>query len=212
MTISSIDETAALVVIDLQKGIVIGPKAHPAEQIVANAARLAGAFRAQELPVALVNVAGGAPGRTDFDYGDDDEEDAENDENDEDEVDAGPAVWTEPVPELGAQPSDLRVTKLCWGAFTGSSLHATLQGLGVTQIVLAGINTQIGVETTARSAYELGYHVVLATDAMTSGDAEAHENTVHRIFPRLGEVGTTNDVLNLLLSRRASRPEAVTAE
>ena len=83
-------------------------------------------------------------------------EDAEDAENDEDEVDAGPAVWTELVPELSAQPSDLRVTKLCWGAFTDSSLHSTLQGLDVAQIVLAGINTQICVETTARSAYELG--------------------------------------------------------
>lgn len=202
MTISSIDENAALVVIDLQKGIVAGPKAHPAEQVVANAARPAEAFREQSLPVVLVNVAGGAPGRTDFDYGDDDEED-----EDEDQL----AEWIELVPELGAQPSDLRVTKLCWGAFTGSSLHATLQDLGVTQIVLAGINTQIGVETTARSAYELGYHVVLAADAMTSGDAQAHENTVHRIFPRLGEVGTTDDVLKLL-NLRGSRLDGITAE
>jgi nicotinamidase-related amidase len=202
VTISSIDENAALVVIDLQKDIVAGPKAHPAEQIVANAARLAEAFRGQHLPVVLVNVAGGAPGRTDFDYGDDDEEDEDEDQLTE---------WIELVPELGAQPSDLRVTKLRWGAFTGSSLHATLQDLGVGQIVLAGINTQIGVETTARSAYELGYHVVLATDAMTSGDAEAHENTVRRIFPRLGQVGTTDDVLKLL-SQRVSRVGGVTAE
>ena len=123
------------------------------------------------------------------------------------------------VPELGAQPSDLRATKLCWGAFTGSSLHATPQDPGVTRIVLAGINTQIGVETTARSAYELGYHVVLTTDTMTSGDAEAHENTVHRIVPRLGEVGTTDDVLKLLSLRaslraglRAGRGGSVTPE
>lgn len=64
--------------------------------------------------------------------------------------------------------------------------------------VLAGIATSIGVESTARSAYEHGYHVTVATDAVTDMSAEAHENSVERIFPRLGETGTTAAIIKLL--------------
>ena len=206
MTVTVIDEKPALVVIDLQKGIVHGPKAHPVEDVVANSARLAAAFRANDLPVVLVNVVDGAPGRTEFVYDDDEEEEVAEAEA---EPPAEHEEWTELVPELGAQPDDLRISKVRWGAFTESTLHETLQGLGVTQIVVTGINTQIGVETTARTGYELGYHVVLVTDAMTCGDLVAHEHSVRHIFPRLGETGTTDEVL-LMLGRRlsAERPSA----
>ncbi|MFI0898335.1 isochorismatase family protein [Streptomyces sp. NPDC020983] len=190
---SLLDALPALVVIDLQKGIVDGPKAHPVEGVVAHSVALAESFRSLGLPVVLVNVAGGAPGRTDFDYGDDEE----------DEDDGAAQDWVELLPELGARPGDLRVTKTNWGAFTNSPLHARLQELGVTQVVLTGINTHIGVETTARTAYELGYNVVLVTDAMTSFDATAHDHSVTRIFPRLGQCVTTADLLTLLAGRAA---------
>ena len=215
MTVTVIDEKPALVVIDLQKGIVHGPKAHPVEDVVANSARLAAAFRANGLPVVLVNVVDGAPGRTEFVYDDgDDEDEAAESEQAEPEAkpvaESEPDEWTELVPELGAQPGDLRISKVRWGAFTGSPLHETLQDLGVTQIVVTGINTQIGVETSARTGYELGYHVVLVTDAMTCGDLVAHEHSVRHIFPRLGETGTTDEVL-LMLGRRLSA-ERLSAE
>jgi nicotinamidase-related amidase len=69
---------------------------------------------------------------------------------------------------------------------------------GVTQIVLTGVATSIGVESTARSAYDLGYNVTLVVDAMTDRDADAHRHSVEQIFPRLGETAKTDDVLNLL--------------
>jgi nicotinamidase-related amidase len=94
------------------------------------------------------------------------------------------------------------LSKTRWGAFTGSTLDQTLRDLRVTQIVVTGINTQIGVETTARTGYELGYHVVLVTDAMTCGDRVAHEHSVRHVFPRLGETGTTDEVLGLLARSR----------
>ncbi|HEX9353187.1 MAG TPA: isochorismatase family protein [Streptosporangiaceae bacterium] len=72
------------------------------------------------------------------------------------------------------------------------------RGRGVTQIVLTGVSTSGGVESTARAAHEHGYHVVLATDAMTDRDASAHDNSVQRIFPRLGETATTDDILAML--------------
>jgi nicotinamidase-related amidase len=182
MPITPLDSKTALITIDLQRGIVGLPTAHPAAEVVAKAAALARAFRRRGLPVVLVNVAGGAPGRTD----------------------AGPpklprsADWAELVPELDPQPDDVRVTKYTWGAFYGTPLDLQLRRRGVTQIVLCGISTSIGVETTARAAFERGYNVALAVDAMTDLSLDAHRNSVERIFPRLGEVGTTDDVLALL--------------
>jgi nicotinamidase-related amidase len=187
MPLTTLDPIAALVVIDLQRGIVGLPLAHPAGEIVERASRLARAFREKRLPVVLVNVTAGAPGRTE----------------------AGlpgftrPADWAELVPELGREPDDLVVTKQCWGAFLGTSLDADLRQRGVTQIFLAGISTTRGVESTARSAYELGYNVVLVVDAMTDRNADAHKNSVANVFPSLGETTTTDEVLRVLGTNRA---------
>ncbi|GLS18907.1 hydrolase [Labrys miyagiensis] len=178
MALSQIDTNAALIVIDLQKGIVGLPTAHPAAEIVERAARLARAFRARKLPVVLVNVAGRAPGRTDatFNF-------------------TPPADWADLVPELDRQPDDYTVTKMQLGAFYGTALEQILRRRGVTQVFLAGISTSVGVEATARTAYDQGYNVVLVTDAMTDLNAEAHENSLARTFPRIGESSSTEEVL-----------------
>lgn len=186
MPLTTIDAKPALVLIDLQKGIVARPLVHPVGEIVQRAVRLATAFRRHGLPVVLVNVAGVAPGRTDAGH----------------PSSPFPPDWSELVAELQPQPSDHLVTKRQWGAFHATSLDAFLREKGVTQIVLAGISTSIGVETTARSAYEHGYNVVLATDAMTDTDADAHHNSVARIFPRLGETAATDDILAMLEKMR----------
>jgi nicotinamidase-related amidase len=187
MPLTTLDPITALVLIDLQKGIVSMPTAHPSEAVVQKAAALATAFRRHGLPVVLVNVAGGAPGRADQMR----------------KLDGLPADWTELVAALDAQPTDHRVTKRTWGAFSHTELDAILRRLGVTQIVLAGISTSIGVESTARTAHELGYNVTLAVDAMTDLNADAHANSVTRIFPRVGETGSTEDVIALLERTRA---------
>ena len=182
MPLTHLDPTTALVVIDLQKGITRLPTAHPANEIVVRAAQLARAFRDRGLPVVLVNVAGRPSGRTD----------------------AGPPKfslppdWSELVPELEASPKDHLVTKRCLGAFTGTNLDEFLRQRGVTQIFLAGISTSIGVESTARTAFDSGYNVVLVVDAMTDRDADSHRHTVEKIFPRLGESDTTGNVLKVL--------------
>jgi nicotinamidase-related amidase len=181
MPITTIDPVTALVVIDLQKGIVAIPTVHPAAGVITHAAALAHAFRRRQLPVVLVNVAGGPfpPGRS--------ETPAPSFPRDGD--------WAEIVPELDPQPGDLRITKMQWGAFYGTPLDLHLRRRRVTQIVLCGIATSIGVESTARAAHEHGYHLTLVTDAMTDRSLEAHQNSVERIFPRLGEIGATADVL-----------------
>jgi nicotinamidase-related amidase len=90
------------------------------------------------------------------------------------------------------------VTKRNWGAFHGTDLDVHLRRRGITQIVLTGVATSIGVESTARAAFEHGYNVTLATDTMTDLAADAHDHSVAWVFPRLGETGTTAEILSLL--------------
>ncbi|KIZ42227.1 MULTISPECIES: isochorismatase family protein [Rhodopseudomonas] len=182
MALTSLDPITALVVIDLQNGIVALPGVHSMAEIVQRAAALADAFRRSGQPVVLVNVAGAAPGRTEQGR----------------RLGDLPAGWADLVPELNAQPSDITVTKRSWGAFTATDLEQHLRTRGVTQLVICGVSTSIGVETTARQAYGLGFNVTLATDAMTDTNADAHTNSVTRIFPRLGETGSTAQVIALL--------------
>ena len=189
MTVTVIDPKVALIVIDLQKGFVSLPTVHPFGDIVKNAAALADAFRRRRLPVVLVNVDGIAPGRT---------------EQGRSTADFPPG-WTELLPELNRQPHDHLVTKRTRGAFTNTDLEAHLKSHGVTQIVISGVSTSAGVESTARHASELGFNVVLAVDAMTDADADVHHNSVTRIFPKLGETGTTAQIIDLLETRSVAR-------
>ena len=182
MTLSTLDVKAALLVVDLQKGIVGLPTAHPIADVVKNAARLAKAFRRRDLPVVLINVDGGAPGRVERSraFGE------------------FPADWTDLAPELDRQPADHVVTKRTWGAFTNTGLEQHLKRRDVTQVVIVGVATSSGVESTARHAHELGFNVALAVDAMTDMDADVHHNSIMRIFPRLGETSTTQQFLDLI--------------
>jgi nicotinamidase-related amidase len=80
-------------------------------------------------------------------------------------------------------------------------LEQHLKALSVTQVVLAGVATSVGVESTARQAHELGLNVTLVTDAMTDINSDAHFNSITRIFPKLGETGTTQEIMALLEGR-----------
>lgn len=191
MTSNLLDPRTALVVIDLQRGVAAMPVApHSTEDVVARNVELARAFRARDLPVVLVRVSFAAdgsdvpPGRTEQPM-----------------RGTPPQGWDELIDELEVQPSDIVVTKRQWGAFHGTDLDLQLRRRGVTGIVLTGIATSIGVESTARAAHEHGYHVVLATDAMADRDADAHDHSVGKIFPRLGLTATTKQVLDELSTR-----------
>jgi nicotinamidase-related amidase len=186
MSLTTLDPKTALIVIDLQKGIVGYPTVHPIGDVVKQARMLADAFRHHRLPVVLVNVDGIAPGRTEQSRASGDL----------------PAGWTDIVAELNPQPDDHLVTKRTWGAFTKTDLDEYLTMLGVTQVVIAGVATSMGVESTARHAYELGFNVTLAIDAMTDMHAEAHANSVTRLFPRLGETGSSQAIVDLLYNTR----------
>jgi len=188
MPVTTLDPTTALIVIDLQEGIVSMPVEPSPASVIANSVRLLEAFRANGLPVVLVNVDAGAPGRTD--------------QNRAAPAAPRPEGWTELVRELDAQPGDHLVTKRTWGAFHDTGLNEHLRGLGVTQVVITGIATSAGVESTARQAHELGFHVTLATDAMTDREPTTHLHSIEKIFPRLGETGTTAEILELLVAGR----------
>jgi nicotinamidase-related amidase len=149
--------------------------------------KLIEAFRKQKLPVVLVNVAGTAPGRTEGPR----------------RQREFPADFSELIPELHQQPDDILITKRTWGAFANTDLEAQLKANGVTQVVLTGVATGMGVEATARQAYEAGFNVTIALDAVTDVRAEAHEYSLKHVFPRLGETGSTQDVLDLVAKRSA---------
>ena len=178
--------TTALVVIDLQKGIVGRTTApYAAETVVGNAAALADACRQHGIPVFLVRVTP-SPDRKDMLHP---IADAAV------QLPAPPPDWAEIVPELGPKDGDFVITKRQWGAFYGTELDLELRRRGLTTIILCGISTNIGVESTARFAYEYGYQQVFAEDAMTCMSAEEHQATVSKIFPRIGLVRTTEEIL-----------------
>jgi nicotinamidase-related amidase len=187
MPVTVLDPRTALIIIDLQKGIIVLPAVHPFDEVVHRAASIADAFRQRHLPVVLVNADGSPPGRT---------EQATR-------LGQRPVGWTDLLPELKQQPEDLTVTKRTWGAFANTDLREQLDRLDVTQVVIAGVATSAGVESTAREAHALGYNVTLAVDAMTDLSAEAHRNSVTRIFRRLGETGTSEEIVDLLGTRSA---------
>jgi nicotinamidase-related amidase len=193
MTVTALDLSSALVIIDLQNAIVGAPTVpYTGPEVVARAVELARAFHKHSAPVVLVRVTAradgsdAAPGRSDFPR----------------QPGSLPEGWDLIIDDLAGHPDDITVTKRAWGAFYGTDLDLQLRRRGVTQIVLAGLTTSIGVESTARAAYEHGYHVTLAMDAMADLDVEAHRNSIERIFPLLGESGSTTEIIEMLAKTR----------
>lgn len=189
MTVTTLDASSALVIIDVQNALVHAPTVpHTGPEVVTRTVELARAFRAHRAPVVLVRVTARAdgsdtpPGRNEIPP----------------HTGSLPEGWDAIVDDLTGHPGDIPVTKRAWGAFHGTDLDLQLRRRGVTQLVLAGLTTSIGVESTARAAYEHGYHVTLATDAMADLDMDAHRNSIERIFPQLGETGSTAEIVELL--------------
>jgi nicotinamidase-related amidase len=188
-TLELTPRSTALVVIDLQRGIVARQVApHSSSEVVERAARIAAATRAAGGLVVMVRVAYAADGgdrvRT--------------------RVDAAmppgqpPADWADLVPEVGPREGDLVVTKHQWGAFYGTELDLQLRRRRIDTVVLCGISTNFGVESTARDGWERGYQLIFIEDAMAGLSAEAHAFAVGTIFTRIGMVRSTAQVLAAL--------------
>lgn len=179
----------ALVLIDLQKGILSfagGP--HTSAEVLQKAGSLIRRFHELKAPVVRVRVGWSADGGDALRQIVDQPPAARN----------LPADWLEFPEELGPVEHDILVTKRQWGAFYGTELELQLRRRGIEQIVLAGISTNIGVESTARNAWELGFGIVFAEDAMSSASGEQHAFAITHIFPRLGRVRSTAQVLAML--------------
>ncbi|MER5871756.1 hydrolase [Streptomyces sp. NPDC002044] len=187
MTDLSLDAQTALVLIDLQKGILALPTAKPADEVLKQGIRLAEAFRARKLPVVLVKVAWSADGS-----------DLPTTAVDRPGPAAAPPATFSEIPSELASLGDIVVTKRHWGAFTGTELDLQLRRRGVHRIVLAGISTSVGVESTARTAWENSYELVFAEDATADTDAESHAHSFGKIFPRIGRVASTAEVIAAL--------------
>jgi nicotinamidase-related amidase len=186
--------TTALVLIDLQQGIVARAAApYPSADVVARGVQLARAARAIAMPVVLVRVGWMA-----------DQRDRLTPPADA-AVPGGPlpAGWMDLLPEVGPESGDIVITKRQWGAFYGTELDLQLRRRGTRTIIIAGIATNFGVESTARDAWERGYALAFVEDAMTSVDADLHRFAVTGIFPRLGRVRSTAQVLAALASATA---------
>jgi nicotinamidase-related amidase len=178
--------TTALIVIDLQRGIVARQAApHAATEVVERCAKLADAFRERKALVVLVHVG----------FSDDDRDRLKPEADGAPPAGPLPPDWSEIVPEIGPRPGDIVITKRQWGAFYGTALDLQLRRRGIRTLVFGGIATNFGVESTARDAYERGFEQVFVEDAMSGLTAEAHQFAITTIFPRMGRIRSTDDVL-----------------
>jgi nicotinamidase-related amidase len=183
--------TTAIVVIDMQKGIAQSPggEPHSRPSVIANCARLLAAARISGAQPVLIHVGGSSDGA-----------DRVHTATDQTFKRPGsmPPDWSDLIPELNQQPTDLVILKRQWGAFYGTDLDLQLRRRNLTTIILCGISTEFGVESTARDAYEHNYALIFAEDAMTAQTIESHQNSIERIFPRLGLIRTTDQILSAL--------------
>ena len=177
----------ALILIDLQNAIVgMNPVPHSADKVVENSRKPAEAFRAHGAPVVYVRV----------DLNDFMKLPVDQPPNLGDKP--LPAAASEVAPSAGFQHGDILVTKRHWGAFAGTDLDQQLKSRGIDTVVLTGISTNVGVESTARQGTGLGFAFVLVEDACSSQNAEHHRFAFENIFPRFTRVRSTNEVLAAL--------------
>ncbi len=177
-------QKTALIIIDLQNAIVgMNPVPHTAAQVIENSKKLAEAFRAKGAPVVYVRV----------DLNDFQKLPADQPTNLGDKP--LPAAASEIAASAGFQPGDILITKRHWGAFAGTDLEQQLRSRGIDTVVLTGISTNAGVESTARQGTGLGFAFILVEDACSAQNAEHHRFAFENIFPRLARVRSTSEVL-----------------
>ncbi len=182
-------KSTALILIDLQKGIVArDTRPHTSEKVIKNSKTIADKCRTLGIPVFPVHVTFSPNG-------------ADRLSPVTDATPLGghyPADFDQIVPEIGPKQGDFVITKRQWGAFYGTGLDLQLRRRGIKTIILGGISTNFGVESTARDAYERGYDQIFVEDAMAGLSDGAHEFVIKNIFPRIGRVRSTDDVLKAL--------------
>ena len=183
--ITAIDKNTALVLIDLQNSVMAAPVVHPMDDILNNTNKLISVFRKKDLPIVFVNVKPGG-----------------NWLNARKEAKMTPYPDDENLykitDKLHTESSDIFITKHTWNTFFETELNDELKQRNITGIVLAGVATSIGVEGTARAASELGYNISFAQDAMSDRNEDAHKHSLQYIFPRIGEVDSTDNIIAMM--------------
>jgi nicotinamidase-related amidase len=178
-------EKTALVVIDLQQGIVNRELApFTGEQVVQKASRLINTFTSKGAFVVLVKVSS-------VDGKDMLKPNLDSKSN----PSQFPEGWDNLVPELSNSKKVYVITKRQWGAFYGTDLDLQLRRRGIDTIVLCGVSTSIGVDTTAREAFQQGYNQIFSIDAMTASTKEEHDYVCNYIFPKIGKLRTTEQIV-----------------
>jgi nicotinamidase-related amidase len=186
----------AVVVIDLQKGIMGFPGSpHSAASVVAKSVELLAVARSVGAQPILVHVERSPDGGDGLQVTSDQPMRATG---------AMPPDWSELIHELDTRPTDVVIVKRQWGAFYGTDLDLQLRRRGITTIILCGIATEFGVESTARDAYERGYEQIFAEDAMTARTSESHANSVTNIFSRMGHVRSTAEIIAALRANKSA--------
>lgn len=179
----------ALVVIDLQEGILPfagGPWC--ADHVVNKAATLARHCRQKDIPVFLVRVGWSS----DFADALQQPVDSANPPH------SLPDNWLRFPLALAQEERDIVITKRQWGAFYGTELELQLRRRGIDTLILCGIATNIGVESTARHAWELGFSLIIAEDACSAASQEQHQSSMRYIFPRIARVRSTEEIVAAL--------------
>ena len=180
-------KSTALVLIDLQHGVAARQLApYTATDVIQKSRRLADAVRAKGGTVVFVRVLVSEMLQLPVD---------EPSPRSSAQL---PPNASELVPEAGVQPTDVVVTKRQWGAFYGTDLDRQLRRRDIMTIIFGGIATNFGVESSARAAFDRGYQLVFAEDAMSTMSAEGHSGSVKGIFPRMGRVRSTDQIIRAL--------------
>ncbi|GEM81261.1 isochorismatase family cysteine hydrolase [Vibrio superstes] len=179
-----ISEHSALIVIDLQEGIVDKVPAEVATSVISNSLALCGAFERARLPVFVVNVAGRAKGLTEVQQRASKRAQA-----------SSATVWGPLIESFSNNPNFKYLTKYSWGAFTNTGLHDQLKAQGITDVYLTGVATSVGVESTARQAFELDYNVVIVEDAIADMDLICHQHSCERVFPKMSVLMSSEQII-----------------
>jgi nicotinamidase-related amidase len=197
MSLTIDPRSTALVLIDLQKGIVSRPlDPHDSKTVIANSVQLANGLAKAGGLIVPVHVAFSA----------DDGDRLKQTVDSPTPSGSMPADWAELVPEIAALHAPVVITKRNWSAFHGTELDLQLRRRGIKTIVLGGIATNFGVESTARDAWQHGYELIVAEDASsTSGGAGMHAFAIEKILPRLARIRSTAEIVAAFGAPSATR-------
>jgi nicotinamidase-related amidase len=215
-------ERTALVLVDMQKGYLLPEgglgeylhKNYPeaadyylsrvADMVVPNHQRMLSFFREHSLPVIYITFASHLPDASDWLP-----LRRQRDEEIEAEHGRKTAILHQGLDEarvldaLAPREGELVVNKVSRGAFNSTGIEALLRNMGITGLVMAGVVTNVCVETTARDAADRGFQVVLVDDACASYNQAAHDACMQIFAGIFGRVLTTEEVMSELTGQLA---------